>query len=44
MNNRFEFTDIENFTRFCAELQRQGIAFHGGDAQYGIFFVILTGH
>lgn len=43
--NRFEFTDPVQFARFVAELQREGIAFHGGDTCAGaILWVVITGH
>jgi hypothetical protein len=45
MNNRFEFTDPVAFARFVAELQRQGIAFRGGDDCAGaVLYVVLTGY
>ena len=44
MTNRLEFTDVTIYAQFCAELQRQGIAYHGGDSSGGILWIIITGY
>lgn len=42
--NRIEFCTVEAFARFTAELQRQGIAYRGGELSSGLFFVSITGY
>lgn len=44
MRNRFEFIDVVAYAQFVAELQRQGLAFHGGDSAGGILYVVITGY
>lgn len=41
--NTITFYEVVEFAEFCAELQRQGIAFHG-ESSGGVFKVRLTGY
>lgn len=42
-HNKLHFDCVIKFTQCCAELQRQGIAFNGGNTTGG-FFVNITGY
>lgn len=43
MKGRLQFDCVIKFSQVCAELTRQGIAFHGGDTSSG-FFIQITGY
>ena len=44
LKNTVKFSTVVDFANFCAQLTREGIAFHGFEESAGAYTVTITGH
>ena len=44
LTNTVTFSTVVDFANFCAQLTREGIAFHGNETDPGTYTVTITGY